>query len=79
MRAPIRLTTFGTVELVGPDGRVAHSVLSQPRRTALLVYLAAARPRGLQRRDSLLAMFWAESSERAARDDGVHAERAPQP
>ena len=68
MHAPIRLTTLGAVELAGPDGGVVHSVLTQPRRTALLVYLAAARPRGLHRRDSLLAMFWEESSERAARD-----------
>lgn len=44
-----------------------ESVLRQPRRLALLAYLAAATPRGPQRRDKLLALFWPESDESRAR------------
>ncbi|MGH7713573.1 MAG: BTAD domain-containing putative transcriptional regulator, partial [Gemmatimonadaceae bacterium] len=38
-----------------------RAVLSQPRRLALLAYLAVATPRGFHRRDRLLALFWPES------------------
>src|SRR5690606_11564561 len=34
---------------------------------ALLAFLAAARPRGAHRRDTLTAMFWGESDESSAR------------
>jgi len=39
----------------------------QAKRTALLAYLAAAVPRGLHRRDTLLALFWPESDTPHAR------------
>ena len=35
-------------------------MLRQPRRLALLVYLALAHPKGLHQRDKLLALFWPE-------------------
>jgi DNA-binding SARP family transcriptional activator len=60
------LRLFGTVELLGSDGEAILSILAQPKRTALLVYLAVARPQGFHRRDKLLAVFWPElDSERA--------------
>jgi DNA-binding SARP family transcriptional activator/Tfp pilus assembly protein PilF len=40
--------------------------ITQPKRLALLFYLALAVPRGLQRRDTLLAMFWPESDRSSA-------------
>lgn len=40
----------------------------QPKRFALLTYLAVARPRGFQRRDTLLVLFWPESDARRARN-----------
>jgi len=58
----IRLQTLGTVELRDVDGCEILSVLAQPKRLALLVYLAIARPAGFHRRDVLLAMFWPETS-----------------
>ena len=62
----ILLRLFGSVELFGSDGGAILSVLAQPKRTALLVYLAVARPRAFHRRDKLLALFWPElDSERA--------------
>ena len=63
----IRLRALGTVELLGDDGAHVPSVTAQPKRLALLVYLAAAWPRGFHRRDTLVGMFWPESSEERAR------------
>lgn len=68
MNAPLQLRTLGALDLVAPNGQPLNSVLSQPRRTALLVYLVLARPRGLQRREALLSMFSPERGDRAARD-----------
>ncbi len=42
-------------------------MLRQPKRLALFVYLALARPRGFHRRDKLLALFWPELDEDRAR------------
>jgi len=56
----IRLEVLGTVELEGAGGLSLRSVLSQPKRTALLTYLATAGPGPFHRRDTLLALFWPE-------------------
>ena len=56
----VALRMLGSIELSGPDGRPAISVLAQPRRLALLVYLAAAAPRGFHRKDTVRAVFWPE-------------------
>src|SRR5690349_20392974 len=42
-------------------------VLAQPRRLALLAYLASATPRGMHRRDQLAALFWPELDQDHAR------------
>ncbi|HUF51751.1 MAG TPA: BTAD domain-containing putative transcriptional regulator [Longimicrobiales bacterium] len=71
----ISLQAFGGLELRGDDGRELHSVLAQPKRQALLVYLAVANPRGFHRRETLLAMFWPELDDahaRAALSRAVH-------
>src|SRR5688572_4721541 len=65
--ASIRLTTLGTLDLREPDGRVLEPLLAQPKRAAILIYLALARPRGLHQRDSLLALFWPERDQASAR------------
>lgn len=44
-----------------------EDILRQPKRLALLAYLALARPRGFQRRDTLLALFWPELDTQRAR------------
>src|SRR5689334_14526007 len=51
----IRLHLFGPPRLQGVAG---EPLAAQPKRTALLAYLAVARPRGVQRRDTLLGMLW---------------------
>jgi DNA-binding SARP family transcriptional activator/tetratricopeptide (TPR) repeat protein/TolB-like protein len=61
----IQLRLFGTVELYSDDEPEPRAILVQPKRLALLAYLAAT-PRGLRRRDTLLGLFWPElDSERA--------------
>ena len=63
----IELRALGTLALRDPNGEDLHSVLAQPKRVALLAYLAIARPRGFHRRDTLLALLWPELDEQHAR------------
>jgi DNA-binding SARP family transcriptional activator len=65
----IHLHVLGSLELARGDGTEIGSVLSEPKRVALLAYLAAS-PSAYQRRDRLLAMFWPEQ------DDGTRARSA---
>ncbi|HUP90005.1 MAG TPA: BTAD domain-containing putative transcriptional regulator, partial [Longimicrobiales bacterium] len=58
---------FGQAELLSDDGTPLSSVLAQPKRLALLAYLAAARPTGFHRRDSLLGLFWPELDQERGR------------
>ncbi|HEX8320547.1 BTAD domain-containing putative transcriptional regulator [Longimicrobium sp.] len=62
-----RLRTLGTLDLVDPGGAPVTSLLAQPKRAALLAYLALARPHGPVRRDILLATFWPEMPDDRAR------------
>jgi len=52
---------------VAEDGTRLDDVLAQPKRFALLGYLASDRPLRLHRRDALLLLFWPESDEAHAR------------
>jgi serine/threonine-protein kinase len=58
---------FGSLDLRAPDGEEVLSVLSQPKRTAILVYLALASPQGFHRRDKLAGLFWPEVDQEHAR------------
>src|SRR6266702_3495651 len=58
---------LGTLHLTDAEGRELNSLLTRSRRLALLAYLAAATPRGLHRRDTLLALFWPELDQEHAR------------
>jgi DNA-binding SARP family transcriptional activator/TolB-like protein len=58
---------LGTLQLSATDGRDLTALARQSKRTALLVYLAAAVPNGFHRRDTLLALFWPELDETHAR------------
>src|SRR6266704_6192180 len=74
----IEFRMLGTLNLTGPGGRELRILLAQPRRLALLAYLAAATPQGFHRRDSLLALFWPEldqSHARAALRQALHVVR----
>ena len=56
----MELRLLGTVDLRRDDGGSARSVVVQPKRMALLAYLATATPRGPHRRDILLGLLWPE-------------------
>jgi DNA-binding SARP family transcriptional activator/Tol biopolymer transport system component len=63
----IRLTLLGSLQLLDGDGKEVRAVLAQPKRLALLSYLVAHEPGGFCSRDALVAMFWPEFGEQAAR------------
>src|SRR2546426_9294341 len=63
----IEFSMLGGVRLTGGDVERLAGLLAQPKRVALLAYLALARPRGFQNRDMLLALFWPEKDEQHAR------------
>jgi Tol biopolymer transport system component/DNA-binding SARP family transcriptional activator/tRNA A-37 threonylcarbamoyl transferase component Bud32 len=70
-----RLRLLGPLDLRDADGREVRAVLAQPKRMALLAYLAAASPAGAQRRDVLLGLFWPELDQdhaRSALSKAVH-------
>src|SRR5712691_9468541 len=74
----VEFRLLGPLNLTTADGREARSLLAQPRRLALLAYLAAATPRGLHRRDTILALFWPELDQphaRAALRQALHVLR----
>jgi len=63
----IEFRLLGALRLSDAEGREVRSLLTRPRRLALVAYLAAATPRGFHRRDSLLALFWPELDQEHAR------------
>ena len=66
----IELRTLGAIELCQPDGSAVSTVLAQPRRLALLIYLAKAGAGPVpvfHRRDALLALFWPDADNESAR------------
>src|SRR5712664_3115212 len=63
----VELRILGGLNLLGVGGHEVKSVLAQPKRVALLAYLAAATPTRLHRRDSLVALFWPELDQEHAR------------
>ncbi|HEY6156141.1 MAG TPA: BTAD domain-containing putative transcriptional regulator [Gemmatimonadales bacterium] len=74
----IEFRLLGALHLTDAEGREVQSLLTRPRRLALLAYLAAATPRGFHRRDSLLALFWPELDQehgRAALRQALHVVR----
>ena len=65
----IQLYTLGPLDLVdSSDGHQVLSVLAQPKRVGFLSYLALASPRGPHQRDTLLGIFWPDSTEKRARN-----------
>ncbi len=62
-----RFRAFGAADLKGPAGSDPRSVLARPKLLGLLSYLAAATPRGFQRRDTITGLLWGELSQERAR------------
>jgi len=60
------LRLLGGLDLVGPDG-ARPSIASQPKRVALLAFLAAGPEGRFRRRDSLTGIFWPDAEPDSAR------------
>jgi Tol biopolymer transport system component/DNA-binding SARP family transcriptional activator len=56
----IELRMLGQIQLRAATGEPVESLLRQPKRLALLAYLASPAPGTWHRRDMLLALFWPE-------------------
>jgi DNA-binding SARP family transcriptional activator/Tfp pilus assembly protein PilF len=63
----IELLTLGGLDLRASDARDVRPLLQQPKRCALLAYLALAGSQRFHRRDSLVAIFWPELDDSHAR------------
>ena len=63
----IRIQVLGALRVEGTDPAVADELLAQPKALALLLYLALARPAGMQQRDRLVGLFWPELDQDRAR------------
>lgn len=64
----IRLRVLGALDLRDSVGQELRAIVAQPKRAALLAYLALAHPRGPHRRDTLLPLFWPEQDTEHARN-----------
>lgn len=62
----LHLRLLGGLDLVGTDG-ARPSIASQPKRLALLAFLAAGPEGRFRRRDSLIGIFWPDAEPESAR------------
>ncbi|MBA2683712.1 MAG: hypothetical protein H0U66_04410 [Gemmatimonadaceae bacterium] len=63
----IHFRTLGAVDLRDEQDNELRLALAQPKRLALLAYLALATPAGFHRRDTMLSLFWPEMDQERAR------------
>lgn len=63
----LELRLLGGIGLQGSQLPEAEGILRQPKRLALLAYLAVAPAARFERRDRLVAIFWPEMDEERAR------------
>ena len=63
----IELRLLGGLDLRRGGGLKVDGFLTQPKRVALLAFLAAATPPRFHRRDTLLGLFWPELDQEHAR------------
>jgi serine/threonine-protein kinase len=66
-KALIELRVLGRAELRDGDRGELDSILTQPKRLAILTYLCLGGRGGFVRRDELIALFWPESDTERAR------------
>ena len=64
----LTLRLFGAAQITGTGRELVAELLAKPKTLALLAYLAMASPRGLHRRDVLLALLWPDSDSKHARN-----------
>jgi DNA-binding SARP family transcriptional activator len=64
----LAMKTLGFLDLRSSEGRELSGILRQPKRFALLTYLALDSLGALHRRDTILSVFWPEVPEDRARN-----------
>ena len=70
----LRISTLGTTTVLNPAGHTASSLVAQPKRLALLVYMAVvSRETGGVSRDRLYGVFWPDSSPDRASHNLTHS------
>src|SRR5678815_2912917 len=77
--AMIELRVLGDVEVRTDQAQGRNIAVTQPKRLALLLYLALAEPSGFHSRDRLMALLWPESDAESARHalrNALHALRS---
>ncbi|MEN8145466.1 MAG: protein kinase [Gemmatimonadota bacterium] len=62
-----RLDLLGSLDLSATDGGRVLSIVAQPKRVALLAYLAIGADREFKRRDSIIGVFWPDFEDEKAR------------
>jgi DNA-binding SARP family transcriptional activator len=63
----MKLWLLGAIDLRADDGTPVNGLLTQQHATALLAYMASAKPETFFRRDRLVGMLWPESDQGSAR------------
>jgi DNA-binding SARP family transcriptional activator/tetratricopeptide (TPR) repeat protein len=63
----IEIRTFGPGEIRADEGQNPDPLLAQPKRFAVLCYLALPKPGSMHRRDTLLGIFWPEVDQERSR------------
>lgn len=66
-KPPFELRILGPTEFVGPVPNACEAIVRQPKRLALLAYLALVTADGFCRRDHVIALFWPELDQAQAR------------
>lgn len=66
-RQMIELRVLGSADVSGVAPRHADALCAQPKRLAVFVYLTLMTPRGYQRRDRIIGLFWPELDQEHAR------------
>jgi DNA-binding SARP family transcriptional activator len=63
----IELRVLGTLAIQPLNGGAPVAAVTQPKRLALLLYLALAEPSGPHSRESLMALLWPEADVESTR------------
>ena len=63
----IELRVLGTLAIQSVNGGAPFAGVTQPKRLALLLYLALAEPAGPHSRESLMALLWPEADDESTR------------
>lgn len=64
----IEIHILGPTTLKKEDGEYDLSLLTGPKRLALLTYLILGKPKGFKRRDKIIALFWPSLNQKKARN-----------